>query len=73
MSEYRPPFHLNLRARRMFNVKNAHDELRQLDRMDPDPTLDKIIVFDLSSEEAYRHILRQVHVALEYCQSKNQG
>ena len=49
-------------ARRIFNVAHAHDELRQLDRMETDPTVNKVLVFDLSSEQAYRDILRQVRV-----------
>ncbi|KAH3717766.1 hypothetical protein DPMN_060562 [Dreissena polymorpha] len=52
--------HVHVLARRIYNVENAHDELRQLDRMDPDVSTDKVIVFDLSSEFAYRNILRQV-------------
>ncbi|XP_052245576.1 glutamate receptor 2-like [Dreissena polymorpha] len=52
--------HVHVLARRIYNVENAHDELRQLDRMDPDVSTDKVIVFDLSSEFAYRNILRQI-------------
>ena len=47
-------------ARRIFNISHAHDELRQLDRMETDPIAERVIVFDLSSEQAYKHILRQV-------------
>ncbi|XP_052792191.1 glutamate receptor 2-like [Mya arenaria] len=60
VSEAGREFHVQVVARRMFNVENAHDELRQLDRMETDPTAQKVIVFDLSSELAYRHILRQI-------------
>lgn len=59
-SEGGHPFHVNVVARRIYNVEYAHDELRQLDRMDPESIDPKVIVFDLSSEQAYRHILRQV-------------
>ena len=64
MSEGGRPFRVSVLPRRIHNIRNAHDELRQLDRMETDPTLDKIIVFDLSSEEAYRLILRQVVCSL---------
>lgn len=47
-------------ARRIYNVTHAHDELRQLDRMETDKDVQRFIVFDLSSEQAYRNILRQV-------------
>lgn len=55
-------FSVNVVARRIYNVENAHDELRQLDRMEQDPTAQKVIVFDLSSEKAYKDILRQVTI-----------
>ncbi|KAK3606415.1 hypothetical protein CHS0354_042068 [Potamilus streckersoni] len=45
-------------ARRLYNVENAHDELRQMDRMVMDD--EKVFVFDLSSERAYRSILKQI-------------
>ena len=60
MSDDGKPFELNLRARRIYNVTNAHDELRKIDKMESNPEEDTIIIFDLSSEEAYKHILRQV-------------
>lgn len=58
--ENAPRFTFNVVARKIYNVKNAHDELRQLDKMEQDPTAQKVIVFDLSTEQAYRDILRQV-------------
>ncbi|XP_045204260.2 glutamate receptor 3-like [Mercenaria mercenaria] len=54
------PFNVKLVARRLYNVTHAHDELRQLDKVESDQDKHKFIVFDLSSEKAYRHILRQI-------------
>lgn len=58
--ENEPWFTINVVARKIYNIQYAHDELRQLDRMEQDPAVQKVIVFDLSSEQAYKHILRQV-------------
>ncbi|KAL4229867.1 Glutamate receptor 2 [Mactra antiquata] len=55
-----PTFNAKIIARRIYNVTHAHDELRQLDRMESDKEVQRFIVFDLSSEQAYRYILRQI-------------
>ena len=55
------PFDVKIVARRLYNITHAHDELRSLDKVETDQDKHKFIVFDLSSEKAYKHILRQVN------------
>lgn len=44
--------------RRLPDVFNAHEELRKLDKMETDNH--KLVVLDMSSDSAYRSILKQV-------------
>lgn len=57
-------FNVKIVARRLYNIEHAHDELRQLDKMETDQEKHKFIVFDLSTEKAYRNILRQVIIEI---------